>query len=479
MLLPLNDHNIPSRPTFPDKIIQFGGGNFLRAFADWMVDILNGEAGLEAGVVIVKPTPNGSYDELKAQDGLFHVRLTGGDSTAVRLIGCVNRVVNPYTDFDDYLSLAQETAVRFILSNTTEAGIAFDASDRLADRPASSFPAKLTQFLYSRYRYFEADPTKGCIILPCELVEQNGTQLRRMVIDYADLWQLESGFKAWLDNACAFCNTLVDRIVSGFPKEKAAEIQQIIGYDDHLLVEAESYHQWIIDGPDWVAAELPIKQTNLNIHFVNDLAPYRTLKVRILNGAHTSMTPVGFLCDLETVREVVEDELVGRFISSLLAEEVLPTLDFPPAERQSYMNATLQRFQNPELHHRLLDIALNSLSKFRVRLLPSLLAYQTIYGRPPERIVFSMAALVYFYRGQRGGEGYAVRDDSAVLAWFNKLWQSPPSWPEMARLVLQQESFWGQDLTAVPGLPERLDHYLQLIAEIGSKASLIEIANGQ
>ena len=475
MLPPLNRATSQAYVSYPIKIIQFGGGNFLRAFTDWMVDVLNEKAGLEAGVAIVKPTPNGDYRDLKAQDGLFHVWLTGGEGEAVRLIQCVNLVVNPYNDFDIYLALAKEPTVRFIISNTTEAGIVFDESDRLTDAPGKSYPAKLTQLLYYRYKEFEADTHAGLIVLPCELVADNGRKLQQMVLAYADLWQLELGFKSWLQTACVFCNTLVDRIVPGYPHQKAAEIQQTIGYEDHLLVEAESYHQWIIEGPDWLAAELPVQLTNLNIHFVDDLTLYRILKVRILNGAHTAMTPVGFLSGLDSVQQVVEDEVVGHFIENLLAEEVLPTLNFPLDESQSFMKATLQRFQNPDLDHRLLDIALNSISKFRVRLLPSLLAYQMKYGRLPEQIIFSLAALVHFYRGQRDDEGYEVRDTPQILDWFKVLWDGQPAWVEMAQLMLAQQSFWGQDLSTVSGLVEQLSYYLKTIAEKGIRLSLIEL----
>lgn len=477
MLPPLNRKTSQSSASYPVKIIQFGGGNFLRAFTDWMVDVLNEVVGFEAGVAIVKPTPHGDYEDLKAQDGLFHVWLTGGEGEAVRLIQCINRVVNPYTEFDAFLSLAKEPGVRFIISNTTEAGITFSESDRFTDRPGRSYPAKLTQLLYHRYQEIEADSKAGVIVLPCELVAENGRQLYQMVLAYADLWQLDTEFKAWVETACAFCNTLVDRIVPGYPHQKAAEILQSIGYNDRLLVEVESYHQWIIEGPDWVASELPVGETFLNVRFVNDLAPYRSLKVRILNGAHTAMTPVGILCGLDSVRQAVDDEVIGRFIYKLLAKEVLPTLDFPPAESQSYMDAILQRFKNPGLHHRLLDISLNSISKFRVRLLPSLLAYQMEFGRTPKLIVFSLAALIHFYRGQQDDERYEVRDDPAILAWFKALWENPPAWEEMAQLVLRQESFWEQDLTAVPGLSEQLSYDLKMISEKGSKASVIEMVS--
>ena len=475
MLRPLNRQTVPAHTTLPEKIVQFGGGNFLRAFADWMVDILNEEAGLAAGVVIVKPTASGAYTDLIAQDGLYHVRLTGGGDADTRLIRCINRIINPYTSFEAYLSLAQQPSVRFILSNTTEAGITFDPDDRLEDRSANSFPGKLTQFLHARFRHFDADPGKGCIILPCELVEQNGDQLGQIVRDYANLWGLESEFAEWLDAGSVFCNTLVDRIVPGFPQEKATAIWEKIGYEDRLLVEAEAYHQWVIEAPAWAAAELPVQETALNVRFVEDITPYRELKVRILNGAHTAMTPVGYLCGLDTVREVVEDEVVGPYITGLLQEEVLPVLDFPPAERQSYMDAILERFHNPDIQHQLLDIALNSLSKFRVRLLPTLLAFQAEFGHLPKRIVFALAALVHLYRGQRNGEPFSVRDDPAVLAWFNQLWLDGATWEEMAGMILQQDSFWRKDLTAVPGLQRELGRYLEQIHVEGMQGSLRQV----
>jgi tagaturonate reductase len=358
--------------------------------------------------------------------------------------------------------------VRFIFSNTTEAGIVFDPADRLEERPARSFPAKLTQFLYHRYRQFGGDPAKGCIIFPCELIEQNGDRLREIMVAYAELWQLEPGYKEWLTAANAFCNTLVDRIVPGFPRQQAEAIWQALGYRDELLVQGETYHQWIIAGPDWVAAEFPVGQTDLNVHFVPDVTPYRNLKVRILNGAHTAMTPIGHLAGLESVLQVMEDEALSDFVTNLLWQEILPTLDFPPAEREAYAEAVLDRFRNPYLRHRLLDIALNSSAKFPARLLPSLLAYRDRYQELPERIVFALAALLHLYRF----DPLPMRDDPEVVGWLQGCWRENPAGPVLAQQILARADIWGQDLTAVPGFVERLGYHLQQIEQAGVRHAL-------
>ncbi len=464
---PLNRQTMPS-PAYPERIVQFGGGNFLRAFVDWIVDALNQQTTFASSVVIVKPTPSGSYVDLDAQDGLFHVRLHGQPDPQWQLITCVQRTVNPYTDYAAYLELARQPQIRFIVSNTTEAGIAFDPQDQLTDQPPTSFPAKLTIFLYERYRHFAGSPDHGCIILPCELIEQNGDQLKQIVRQYATLWQLDAGFLDWLDSANQFCNTLVDRIVAGLPKGDLDPIFERLGFVDHLLTEGEWYHSWIIEAPAALAQEFPVDQTDLNVKIVDDVRPYRTMKVRLLNGAHTAMVPLGLLLGLETVQQAVDDPLLGAFLRDLLFEEVVPLL--PAPEAAQFAEAVLTRFRNPFLQHRLQSIALNSLSKFKARLLPTLLDYTEQRQRLPERIVLAFAALIRFYEGDWQGRALPVQDDPALVAWFQQLWESNLPASTIAAAVLSNQALWGRDLSTLPDLAAHLSRYLEQIDQDGISA---------
>jgi tagaturonate reductase len=466
--------------THPERIVQFGGGNFLRAFVDWIVDKLNTEADFDSSIVVVKASPRGmvyeTHDKLAAQDGLYHLTLTGvqdGEPVSeTSLIKSISRVINPYHTYDDYLALARQPEIRFIVSNTTEAGIVFDASDKLTDDVPVTFPAKLTVFLLERYKQFDGAADKGCIILPCELNENNGTMLRRCVLDYVNLWQLDDGFKTWLEESNVFCNTLVDRIVPGFPYDRAEAIREQVGFDDQLLVEGEQYHSWVIEGPTWIQDEFPVTQAALNVKFVEDITPYRDLKVRILNGAHTAMVPTGYLYGLRTVREAVEHEVLGSFVANVLFDEVLPTLNATPAEREQMAHDVLNRFRNPFLKHQLITISLNSTAKFTARVLPSLLAYQAQFGKLPPHICLAFAALICFYKGEWQGKTIPVQDDPAMMAWWQKVWQADLSTEARVAMVLRNEAAWGQDLTAVSNLTTTLTQLLDLIDQSGMAVAL-------
>ena len=470
-------------PPIPKKIVQFGGGNFLRGFIDWIVERLNAETDFAGSVVVVKASPHrGSsavYKQLRAQDGLFHLLLTNSqDGQAVahtHLISSISRVINPYDEFAAYLALARQADIRFIVSNTTEAGIVFMDSDRFDAQPPATFPAKLTRFLYERYRHFAGAAEKGCIILPCELIAENGARLKNCVLAYAQLWQLDEGFRTWLTAHNLFANTLVDRIVTGFPHDRANEICKALGYADKLLVEGEQYHSWVVEAENWVQTEFPTDKTNLNVKFVADVQPYRELKVRILNGAHTALVPVGYLAGLQTVREGVEDDTIGRFLSHLLFDEILPTLHVPPAEREEMARDVLHRFRNPYLQHQLLAIALNATSKFRVRLLPSLLAYYDLKGEVPPRIALAFAALIRFYKGTWQGEIIPLRDDPEVLSWWQEIWRQNLPIEEQVAKVLSNEVIWGADLTAVSPLPSLVTHYLASIEAQGILSTIRQL----
>ena len=423
----LNRATAHTPPPPPVKILQFGGGNFLRAFTDWMVDLMNERIGYGGSVLIVKPTPGGAYPELERQEGLFHVCLrgiSGGERVEdCRLISAVSRQINPYAHFSAFLESAELESIEVIVSNTTEAGIAFREADRLTDRPAISFPGKLTQWLYHRYRHFGGSAESGCAVLPCELIVQNGGRLRELVLRYAGRWGLEPSFASWLFAHVPFYNTLVDRIVPGFPKADASGIQAALGYRDDLLVAAEPYHLWAIEGDGKIQKIFPGDRAGLNMHFVEDLTPQRTLKVRLLNGAHTAMVPVGILAGLTGVRETVGHPVIGPFVRRLLFKEIIPSLDHDRAEAEAYAESVLERFCNPFIHHRLADIALNATAKFSSRLQPSLEAYYRKQGELPPPLVFALAALIRFYKGELHGRTLPVRDTEAAVMHFREAWQ--------------------------------------------------------
>ena len=411
----------------PERILQFGGGNFLRGFVDWIFDDLNKNNIFNGSIVIVKPTKGGSYDDLDRQDGLFHVVLDGitqGERISrIDLVQSVSRSINPYTDWDDFLETARQPGMRYIVSNTTEAGITVSESDQFEDNPPKEFPAKLTRWLYERYIYFSGSALRGCIILPCELIEDNGKVLQNAVLHYIEQWGLGAKFGDWIQKHNFFYDTLVDRIVSGYPHDRASDILARAGYNDALLVAGEYYHSWIIAGHPQITKEIPFSGTRLNIKYVDDLSLFRELKVRVLNGAHTALVPVGYLSGYRTVGECLKNPKIHFFLQHLLSEEVRHTVKgLPMGEVDQFIEDVLDRFKNPVLAHQLLDISLNSFSKFKTRLLPTLADYIQIRKRIPRRILFSLTCLILFYRGEFQDEEIPLRDDAKNIAFARETW---------------------------------------------------------
>ena len=469
-----------SKPAYPVRIIQFGEGNFLRAFVDWMVDRLNEEVGFQTGITVIQPIAAGLAEKINAQKGLYTLFLNGlregKPHSEYRVIRCLDRCVDPYASFKEYLSTAENRALRFVVSNTTEAGIAFNGQDKITDAPPASFPGKLAVWLHRRYSFFQGDASAGLVFLPCELIEDNGDNLKECLLKYCDLWKLEKDFSDWIGKSCVFCNTLVDRIVTGYPKERASELTAKLGYEDSLMTEGELFHLWVIQGPEFLKEELPFHKCGLNVLFVKDVAPYRTRKVRILNGAHTSLVPAAYLLGVETVREAVEHPLLGAFLRQTLFEEIIPTLDLPKEELTAFAAAVLERFRNPFINHYLMSIALSSISKFQVRVLPSLLEYMKRRGRVPERLAFSLAALIAFYKGKRGDDPIALSDSKENLAFFKTLWASHGGGAEsrqrLVAEILGKTELWQTDLNSLPGLGRTVEGYLRQIETQGLEAAL-------
>ncbi len=462
MVKSLNSTEIPAT-NYPVKVLQFGEGNFLRAFTDWIIDILNEKTSFAGAVEIVQPLANGLGDMINEQHGRYHVVLNGiqhGKTfTETRMITCVKGVINPYTNPEAFFKTAENPDIKFIISNTTEAGIAFSKDDKTIDQFPSTFPGKLTAWLHHRFTFFGDAADKGLIFLPCELIDKNGEELRKTVLAYCAYWNLSDAFVTWIAQHNTFCNTLVDRIVPGFPKETIQDIQNETGYDDKLVVMAEPFHLWVIEGPEWIQDHLPTAQAGLHVKFVPDLAPYRTQKVRILNGAHTAMVPIAYLQGLRTVRESIEDTAIGEFIRQAIFDEIIPTLDLPKNELKQFANDVIERFQNPFIKHELLSIALNSISKYKVRVLPTVLAYQKQTKKLPTHLVKALAALLRFYKGEWQGEHIPLTDSPVILEVFAQAW-SKNTLTETIQVILSNTTLWDQDLTLVDGLAEEVLHHL-------------------
>lgn len=463
----------------PDKIIQFGEGNFLRAFVDWIVWKTNQATDFNAGVVVVQPIERGMVDMLNEQDGLYHLNLQGIDKgqavDSIEMIDVINRGINPYRDFEDYIALAENPDIRFVISNTTEAGIAFDPSCKLEDRPASSYPGKLTQLLYRRYCHFNGDKSKGLIIFPCELIFLNGKELKKCIYQYIELWNLGEGFKEWFEQACGVYCTLVDRIVPGYPKDNIEEIRARIGYEDKLVVKAEIFHLWVIEAPAEIANEFPADKAGLNVLFVPSEAPYHERKVTLLNGPHTVLSPVGYLSGLDTVRECVEDPEIGKFVRKVMYGELLETLNLPKPELEAFAASVLERFVNPYVKHFVTSIMLNSFPKFKTRDLPGLKTYLERKGELPKGLVLGLAGIITYYKGgKRGDTDIVPNDDPAIISLLQELWQSGDA-AKVAEGVLAAEFIWGENLNAIPGLASMLASMLAKIQAEGMREAVKSI----
>lgn len=465
---------------YPEKVLQFGEGNFLRAFVDWMFYELNKKANFNGSVVVVQPIDKGMINMLNEQEGLYTLYLSGlkngKPGSTHETIDVISRGINPYEDFQAYLQTAENPDMRYVISNTTEAGITFDGNDKATDTPPNSFPAKLAVWLHHRYKTFKDDASKGVHIIPCELIEKNADNLKKIILQLAQKWNLEEGFINWLNTACTFSNTLVDRIVPGYPRERMAEITQELGYEDKQVVEGEHFHLWVIEAPEALQKELPFPSIGLDVKYVKDLTPYRTRKVRILNGAHTALVPVAYLYGIDTVREAVEHPVVGKFLRDEILDEIVPTLDLSKEELEQFSNQVIDRFRNPYIKHQLMSIALNSWSKFETRVLPSILEYKNRFGKIPQRLAFSLAATIAFYKGKRGNEDIALNDDAAALELLKNAWSkndgSDASIKNVVTEVLGYQKNWKKDLNEVEGLNETVTKHLRNIEKHGVQKAI-------
>ena len=468
----------------PIKVLQFGEGNFLRAFVDYMIDIANESGKFDGDIVLVKPIEFGNLDMFHKQDCQYTVCLRGivdGEPKVIkRVVTSVADAVDAYGEYQKYADYAKLDSLRYIVSNTTEAGIVYDDTDKFEAEPPKTYPGKLCKFLYTRYKHFNGAADKGLVMLPVELIDDNGIHLKECVVKFAKLWNLEEGFLTWLDDACVFTSTLVDRIVTGYPRDDAEELWKEFGYQDNIVVTAEPFGLWVIESSKDISKELPLPEAGLPVIFTDNQKPYKQRKVRILNGAHTSFVLASYLAGNDYVRESMEDELIGNFMHQTIYDEVIPTLDLPKEDLLEFASAVDGRFRNPYIKHALLSISLNSVSKWRARCMPSLLGYVERKGELPKHLTFSIAALMAFYTGSeirdkalighRNGQEYNIMDDMAVLEFFAANSSKPSA--EFVNAYLSSENFHGQDLTKVAGLSDAVTAYLEDIRTLGMRKAI-------
>ncbi|WP_394525792.1 tagaturonate reductase [Lacrimispora sp. JR3] len=465
----------------PERVLQFGEGNFLRAFVDYFIDMLNEKTGFNSKVVLCQPIAAGLADMINEQEGLYTLFLRGFENgkkvNEKRVISCVSRCLNPYEDYEAVLACADNPELRYIACNTTEAGIAYDPSCQFTDVPAESYPGKLTQFLYRRFEKFGKEAGKGFVILSCELIDNNGKELEKCVLNYAQQWNLGEAFTNWIKTENIFCSTLVDRIVTGYPRNEAAAICEELGYQDNIIDTGEIFGFWVIEGPEHLKKELPFEQAGLPVLICNDHKPYKQRKVRILNGAHTSFVLGAYLAGQDIVRNCMDDEVICGFMNKTIYDEIIPTLTLPKEELMSFAASVTERFKNPFIDHALLSISLNSTSKWKARVLPSLKGYVDKTGTLPTCITASFAFYIAFYHGMNltndgliaarpAGNEYTVKDDKPILQFFYD--HKDDDAKTLAHAVCSNVDFWDEDLSKISGFEEAVTGYLKAIEEKGA-----------
>ncbi len=468
----------------PEKVLQFGEGNFLRAFVDYFFDVMNEKAGFNGKVVVTQPIAQGLAGMLNDQDDLYTLFLRGSENGQAvnkkRVISAISRTLNPYEDFEGLMANAENPDLRFIVSNTTEAGIAYDPECQKDDAPPASFPAKLTVFLLRRFE----NKLPGFIILSCELIDHNGDELKKCVHQYIDQWGLSDEFKAWVDSENIFCSTLVDRIVPGYPRAEAAKICEELGYQDNVIDTGEVFGFWVIEGPQSIKEELPFEAAGLPIIVVDDVRPYKQRKVRILNGAHTSFIMAAYLAGQDIVRDCMKDDVIHGFMNATLYDEVIPTLDLPKDDLTQFAADVTERFANPYIDHQLLSISLNSTSKWKARCMPGFTEYVARKGELPKCLTFSFAAYIAFYHNgqekgencliaKRGEDTYEIKDDQFVLDFFYDHKDDDDA--TLAKAVIANEKFWGPELKETAGFEEAVIADLALIREKGMYEAMKEM----
>ena len=470
----------------PERIIQFGEGNFLRAFVDWIIWNMDAKTNFNGSVVVVQPIDRGMVDWLNGQDCLYHVnlqgRLNGEAVNSLERIDVISRALNPYSQNAAFMALADQPEIRFVISNTTEAGITFDPACKFTDAPASSYPGKLVQLLYRRYKTFNGDPKKGLILMPCELIFLNGHHLKECIYQYIELWKEDlgadyEGFKEWFTKYNYVCATLVDRIVPGFPRKDIAAIQEKVGYADNLVVQAEIFHLWVIEKPenmsiDELRAEFPAEKAGLHVLIAESEKPYHERKVTLLNGPHTVLSPVAYLSGINIVRDACNDPVIGKYIHKVQFEELMETLNLPMDELRQFASDVLERFNNPYVDHQVTSIMLNSFPKFETRDLPGLKTYLERKGQLPKGLVLGLAAIITYYKVGTRADGAPIQPNDAqeIMDLLTQLWATGDTRKVAEGVLGATDIIWKeskQNLNEIPGLTDMVEGFLNDIQSKG------------
>ncbi len=480
----------------PVKVLQFGEGNFLRAFVDWIINSANKAGSFDGGVAVVQPIEQfGRVKELAEADCLYTLYLQGlQDGKAVRqheVIKTIQDAFNPYLDYNKFLEYAVSDDLQCVISNTTEAGIAFDENDTDFSKCPNSYPGKLLALLKARY---EAGK-KGLFIVPCELIDHNGATLKEVMVKLAKHNNFDAKFINYVENENKYFNTLVDRIVPGYPRNDAEQFQLDLGYQDQNMVVGEIFHLWCIDAQtveDKKVAKanleelkkfLGTEKAGLNVLFVDSIVPYKQRKVKILNGSHTTLVPVSYLAGIDAVKETIEDKQLGKFVREFIFDEVIPTIDIPRDQMVAYSNSVLERYMNPYVHHLLMSIALNSSTKYKERVLPSVLQNIQNLNVLPKHALFSLAALMVFYRGTRLSDGNKIEISDTNTAWLdllNGLWAEYDKNKDAGAVVTAVLGFkehWGVDLNEFDGVNEYVTASLEAILAKGIREAIKDIVD--
>lgn len=476
--------SITGQKSRPIKILQFGEGNFLRGFVDYMIDIANEKEVIDGHIAIVKPIEAGTLEYFYEQECQYTVSLRGivdgKEAILNRQISSVATAVDAYKEYEKYMDLSKLDTLHYIVSNTTEAGIVFDSSDDFNMKPPKTFPGKLTKFLYERYQTFNGAIDKGLVMLPVELIDDNGMCLKNCVLQFCQSWKLDTDFVNWIQEACIFCSTLVDRIITGYPRDEDASLWEDWGYQDNLIVTGEPFALWVIESPIDIQNDFALNKAGLPVIFTDNLTPYKQRKVRILNGAHTSFALASYLAGNITVLDSMNDETVYNFMYHTLFEEVIPTLSLPEEDLVSFSESVIIRFKNPFVKHALLSITLNSISKWKARCMPSFLSYIELKHAVPNHLAFSLAALMVFYTGDKiennsligihNGIEYKINDDLSVLEFFRDNCRKDSI--SFAQSVLSNVDFWGEDLSSKLNSLALVTDYLEDIRTLGMRNAM-------
>lgn len=470
----INEIKEQSGKKYKDAVLLFGEGNFLRAFIGDIFQNLNDKGLFDGGIVALQGTEVGTCDLINGQNGAYNIIYRGVEKgTEIdfgnRFVYCLNRCINPYTDYEEYLKNAENPDIKVIISNTTEFGICYSEDEHFEDKMHSNYPAKLTDFLYRRYKFFGGDKDKGLIFLPCELIDKNGATLKSMILRYAADWKLENDFAEWLDTANVFANTLVDRIVSGFPKNDFDRFCTKLGYTDNLLDVCEPFLFWAIEGDaEKINSVLHFDKCDFNITVQDDITYYRSRKVRMLNGCHTMSILAGLMSGFDIVKDLLDDKVFNEYIRLGVYGEIIDSLG-DNGTLVGYADDLMSRFSNPYLNHKLESISLNSVSKIKARVMPSVKEYVEKFGKCPKILSFSFASLIKFYTG-----GGTTHDEKVVTDEFERIMKTD----DIVKNTLGSVALWGEDYTLIPDFENTVRKYYDRINAIGVYEAVKELVEG-